>query len=135
VRAHVRALGRAALIDARLAALRVTLRAPALAGRHAMREAYEAGSHRAVGVALPRGAAGALVRLHPDDAQRFAGLLLAATQAASLRDVHDEDWYRNPRAVEELRDRARLSPEPRTDEELLDRGARELAATLCGALG
>jgi hypothetical protein len=131
---HRRGLSAALLVASRLAALRVLLRGPALAGRRALREAFESEVHRELGITLPATAAGAVFRLHEDDAQRFAGLLLSARTAAMLRDANDEDWYRNPRTVEQLRDEARLSPEPTTTDEALAEGAAALEAALIATL-
>ncbi len=41
---------------------------------------------------------------------RFAGLLLGAEREARLREAHDEDWFRNPRGVEQLRAEVSLPP-------------------------
>jgi hypothetical protein len=131
---HRRAMARALLVESRAAALRVLCRAPALRGRSAFREAYEEHVARAFRVHVRADAAGALFRLHADDPQRFAGLLLAAADAAGLRDRHEEDWYRNPRAVEQLRDEARLSPVRTTSEAALRAGADTLAAELTAGL-
>lgn len=124
--AHLRALSGVWLVGARLAALRVLLRPHALEGRRSFRNAYEEETRRALLTPLPGSAAGALVRLHADDIQRFAGLLLAAALAERLTNEHDEDWYRNPRAIELLRDDSRLSPVPTTTDEALAVGGRAL---------
>lgn len=100
---HRRALGRVVLLESRAAALRLLLRRPALDGTHALAEAFEALTERIFGFGLPPAAAGALFRLHSDDAQRFAGLLFAAAQTRRLIQEHDEDWFFNPRAAEQLR--------------------------------
>lgn len=131
---HRRALSRALLVASRIAALRLVLRGPALSGRRAFREAFEGEAHRELGIALPATAAGTVFQLHDDDAQRFAGLLLAARTAAALRDKNDEDWYRNPRTVEQLRDEGKLSPDPNTTDAALTAGATALEAALFSAL-
>jgi hypothetical protein len=46
---------------------------------------------------------------------------LAAAQVKRLENVHDEDWYRNPRAVEELCETARHA-QTRAEETDLDGG-------------
>jgi hypothetical protein len=84
---------------------------------------------------LPPSTAGALWRPRTDSLQRFAGLLLAAAEARRLRDVHDEDWYRNPRATEELRDEARRPPPTTTTDDALSHGADALYAELTNTLG
>ena len=47
--------------------------------------------------------AGVFIRVRPRDNQRFAGALLAASRHETLLQTHDEDWFRNPRAIAELR--------------------------------
>jgi hypothetical protein len=43
------------------------------------------------------------IRVRPRDSQHFAGALLAASRHETLLQTHDEDWFRNPRAITELR--------------------------------
>ncbi|HVW25367.1 MAG TPA: hypothetical protein VHC69_08350 [Polyangiaceae bacterium] len=131
---HRRALGVTVLIASRAAALRVLLRAPALAGRRALREAFEENAARAFRVALSPALAGAVFRLHADDPQRFAGTLLAGGAHRQLVERHEEDWYRNPRAIEQLRDEARLSPERTAAEAALAAGADALFDEIYSAL-
>lgn len=131
---HRRALCEAVLVESRAAALRTLLRRDALLGRRAFREAFDGRVMEALSLSLPPYAAGALWAPHRDADQRFAGLLLAACDVRRLRDVHDEDWYRNPRAVEELRDEARRSPDPVTTDDALARGADCLYDELSAAL-
>lgn len=105
-RSQRRALARVVLIESRAAALRTLLWQPALTGSNAFAEAFEGLTERAFGFGLPRAAAGALFRLHDDDAQRFWGLIAAAAQARRLVEDHDEDWFFNPRAADQLRSEA-----------------------------
>jgi hypothetical protein len=131
---HARALSRAALVFARLLALRVLLDEPALRGPLALREAFAEQASGALGFELPPAAAGLLFRPRLGDAQRLAGVLLAATRAQSLAEEHDEDWFRNPRAIEQLRAEAR-EPLPTTcTADQLDAGARTLIRTLSSQL-
>jgi hypothetical protein len=130
MQSHVRALGLSLLVESRALALRVLLRRPALAGRAAFREAFEDGTARAFGLPLAPRAAGVLFRLHADDGQRFAGLLLAGSESAALREAYDDDWYRNPRAIERLRDESRLSPDPTTTKDALHAASDALYAAL-----
>lgn len=102
-RDHVRALARAALVDARVAAFRVLLRELLAAGTGAVRRELAELSHDALGFELPREVAGAFIRVRPRDSQRFAGLMLAATRREALVEAHDDDWFRNPRAIREIR--------------------------------
>jgi hypothetical protein len=78
--------------------------------------------------------AGALFRLHVDDDQRFAGLLLGAAEGDRLVHTHDEDWFRNPRASDELRAGAELSPVLGVERSELENGARLLQREILGAL-
>lgn len=132
---HHRALGLVLLVESRAAALRVVCREAALRGRSAFREAFEEQLARAFRVGTRPAMAGALFRLHADDLQRFAGLMLAFALAARLRERHEEDWYRNPRAVEQLRDEARLSPGRAVTEAELTAGADATYAEVAAALG
>lgn len=133
VTAHARALAQSALGFSRQLALRVLLDEPALSGPRPFTEAFSELATQAFGFEPPASAAGLLFRPRLGDAQRLAGLLLAAEQQARLVDEHDEDWFRNPRAIEQLRAEARMSPPITADKESLERGARALAAHL-GAL-
>ncbi|MEB2312631.1 MAG: hypothetical protein OZ921_11025 [Sorangiineae bacterium] len=129
-----RTLARVLLLASRAAALRVTLRGPALAGRRSFAEAFEHGVEHTFGFALAPTLAGAVLRVGPDDGQRFAGWLLAASRSDALRDEHDEDYYRNPRAVERLRAEAALPPATTCTSAALEAGARALARRLEAAL-
>jgi len=122
------------LIESRMAALRVLLRRAALQGARALRECFEAESQRAIRVSLPGHAAGVVVRLHDDDVQRFCGLFLGVLRANELTMAHDEDWFRNPRAVDQVRSEAALPPQEKTDNDKLDAGATLLLTNLAKAL-
>jgi hypothetical protein len=102
------------------AALRVRLRAAAFDSESRLRETYEELAELDLGVRLPRQLAGVLFRLRSEDEQRLLGLLLAAERAAQLTDAHDEDWFRNPRAIEQLRAEAKLPPRTRLAREVVD---------------
>ncbi|HEX6275061.1 MAG TPA: hypothetical protein VFZ53_18595 [Polyangiaceae bacterium] len=131
---HRRVLSRIALVAARALALRVLLRAPALAGSRALKEAYPELVFRALAVEVAPSAAGVLFRARVSDPARFVGLLAGAEERARLERVHDEDWYRNPRAVTEVRETVRQSAAEPPSAETLERGARELAALAENAL-
>jgi hypothetical protein len=90
---------------------------------------------RSFGVVLPKTVAGSVLRLHVDDGQRFGGLLLAASEAERMTEAHDEDWFRNPRAIEQLRAEAALPEQRRPPPETLEAGARSLAHALTRAIG
>lgn len=122
--AHARALSRSALIFARLLALRVLQDAASLEGPRALREAFAEHAPLALGFELPPEAAGLFMRPRLGDAQRLAGLLLAAARAHELAEEHDEDWFRNPRAIEQLRSEARTPAALTCSKEALEAGAK-----------
>lgn len=128
-RDHVRALATAVLIEARALALRVLLRRPALGGQ-ALGDAFEHWTVRAFGFRLDPPLAGAIFRLRFDDAQRLAGLFLAASLQRHLVETHDEDWFRNPRALDELRTGASAVGTPTVEPERLAHGAQDLLVSL-----
>ncbi len=133
IRDHVRATARVALMASRLAAARVLLRGPALAGTARLREAYPEIVRRACGAPLPSQLAGALVRLDVDDGARFAGWLHGAARHRHHVEEHDEDWFRNPRAAEALRDEADLPPESDLSNDQIEGGIAALTALLHAA--
>jgi len=132
---HQRVFGRVLLLESRARAARLLLRRGALAGESAFRDAFEELTLRLVGVPLPRASAGALYLPRADEAQRFAGALVAASRADELCEAHDEDWYRNPRAVDQLRAEAELPPSIGLTAERLERGSEALRARLFALLG
>jgi hypothetical protein len=128
-------VGRDALVDVRrrlaqiwaleLAglALRVRLRTPSFDGEVRLRETFEELSELDLGLRLPQNLAGVFFRLRSEDEQRFLGLLLAAERAQRLTEAHDEDWFRNPRAIEQLRAEAKLPPRTWVAREAVDGAA------------
>jgi hypothetical protein len=133
--AHIRALAGVVLSEGRRGALAVLLRAAALRGPDAWAEELPSLTERALGVALRPEWAGALVRLHVDTPHRFAGLLLAAERARVLRETYDCDWFRNPRAIEELRAEASSPPPRSVDPRALAQGQDALLRWLGSAFG
>ena len=127
---HARALSRSALLFARFLALRVLQDAASLEGPEALREAFAEHAALALGFELPPEAAGLFFRPRIGDAQRFSGLLLAATRAEQLASEHDDDWFRNPRAIEQLRAEARVTPAVTCTKEALTAGAKTLTRSL-----
>jgi len=103
VRDQQRALARAVLVDLRVAAFRVLLRELLLGGKRQLQRELPELSDGALGFELPDSVAGVFIRVRPRDSQRFAGALLAASRHETLVQTHDEDWFRNPRAIAELR--------------------------------
>jgi hypothetical protein len=114
-----RALARVELFASRWLAFTVTLRALSLSSYDRLRKDLPELAHAALGVELHPDLALSLPRQNDDDAQRFAGWALAREQLRVLQEAHDEDWFRNPRAVDQVRSEAQLSPRTRvTDEQL-----------------
>lgn len=127
---HQRHLALALLQSVRLVAARCLLRAPALAGGATLRDAS-----RELGVQLFREEMEAetllgWTRLRLDDGERLAGAFLAARRITGLVEEHDEDWFRSPRAVEQLREEAKLSEPPHVAREELAEGRRLLGQRL-----
>ncbi len=133
VRDQQRTLARAALVELRVAAFRVRLRGLFALGPKAIANELPELSHGALGFELPASVAGAFIRVRPRDSQRFAGALLASSRHETLVNEYDEDWFRNPRAISELR--AELDqPDPSEPDDLaLSTGAAAFLARL-GAL-
>jgi hypothetical protein len=127
---HARALSQSALVFVRTLALRVLQDGPSLEGPRALREALEEHAPLALGFELPPEASGLFFRPRVADAQRLAGFFLAAAQAHELADEHDEDWFRNPRAIEQLRAEARTPASTTCSAEALEAGAQLLCAQL-----
>ena len=131
---HARALATSALLFARQLSLRVLQDAPSLAGPAALGDAFSEHATSALGFEVPARAAGLLFRPRPGDAQRLAGVFLAASRSQQLAEEHDEDWYRNPRALEELRSDAHQAPSTTCTTEALEAGARALTGLLAARL-
>jgi len=132
---HRRVLARVIFHETRTRALRLLMRRAALSGDRAYREAFEEQTARLLGEPLPTELTGALFAPRRDEAQRFVSMLLATAHARELVEDHDDDWYRNPRAVEQLRAAAALPPAVTTTREALEQGALELSRTLLPLLG
>jgi len=127
---HNRALAQSALLFTRQLALRVLQAEAALSGPQALRESFLEHATLTFGFEASPSAAGLFFRPRLGDAQRFAGVLLAALQADELSDEHDEDWFRNPRAIEQLRSEARTPPVTTCTAEQLRSGSRALIRAL-----
>lgn len=126
---YLRALGRVVLVGARQSALRARLRQALVHGSASYRETFEHALPRALGFELPRSAAGAWFASEAG-ATDFGGLLLAAARHEQLMQRHDEDWFRNPRAVEELREELEMPPTAVAAEGAFEAGLRALSHRL-----
>jgi hypothetical protein len=113
----LREFARCALLETARRALKVLLRGPALSGENPLRDAYEALGHQHLGVSSPRQLAGVWLRLRTGDVQGFVALGLGALRYERLVEEHDEDWFRNPRAIDQLRSDAQLPPVCSVDDE------------------
>lgn len=118
-----RRLAQIYLLELARAALAVQLRAAAYATERTFREAFRELSARDLDLTLPPHLAGVCPSLGVEDEQRFAGLLLASERARTLCESHDEDWFRNPRAIEQLRAEAALPPVTSVAPDALERAA------------
>lgn len=130
VRDQLRVLARAVLVDLRVAAFRVLLRDLLLSGKRQLQRELPELSDGALGFELPEAAAGVFIRVRPRDNQLFAGSLLAASRHETLLHSHDEDWFRNPRAIAELRAELSELPPDAPGEQTLGEGARYVLARL-----
>lgn len=127
---YARALAASGLIFARGLALRVLQGPAALLGPNSLRDTFLEQATAALGFEPPPEAAGLLFRPRLGDGQRLAGLLLAAARLDELSEDHDDDWFRNPRAVDELRSEAREPPRVTCETSQLERGVKALTASL-----
>jgi hypothetical protein len=131
---HRRTLARVLLVASRREALEVLLADAAFEGRKALEQTYVEATFRALGVELSARAFGVLFTPQPNDPARFAATLAASDLDSTLTELYDEDWYRNPRAVEQLREMARLPAPTHAEPEVLERGASRLGAAIRAAL-
>lgn len=113
---HQRASQRVTLLALRAAAIRAELSLAACSGADSYRRCFREWLPSALGFELNPNLAGALF---VEDAapRRLHGLLSAIERAQALVERYDEDWFRNPRAIEALR--AELDETPKSD---LDEG-------------
>lgn len=130
-----RALQLSLLLHSRALAFRVLQAGAALEGRAALRETFADEARRCLGVPLRPEACGVLFAPRLGDEQRFIATLLAAEHETQLVEVHDEDWFRNPRAVEQVQAEVALPPRAQIEQELCERAATQLHQRILGALG
>ncbi|HLV68994.1 MAG TPA: hypothetical protein VKY73_24425 [Polyangiaceae bacterium] len=130
---YARGLLRVVSLAARCAVLRAHLAATAERGAGAYRSVFEESIPAMLGFELPPVLAGALF-VDEHGVASLEALFRAMGKAAALIETYDEDWFRNPRAVEELRSEIASRPELPGDAEALAAGADRLARTVL-ALG
>ena len=130
-KAQVRALTRTLLHASRCLCLKLRLRKAALESSRALKSGLVEQMLEVFGFEWPASFAGLLPRLRIDDAQRLLGLWLGLSDQRRLIQTFDEDWYRNPRAIEALLGQAQeihqLSPPAAWVGEALDSAAHWFA--------
>ncbi len=131
---HRRSLSLALLSSVRLAAVRPELRAAALRSGMTVRERHAELMTELVGREPSPDSALGLFRLETLEGARLAAWFLAALRHDQLVNEHDEDWFRSPRAIEQLREEACLPPARSASAEELARGRAVLEKALVGAL-
>lgn len=114
-----RRLARVQLLHITAQAFRVQMRHHALAGRRQFSEAHQHLGRECLNLEFPPRSAGTFLRLRCEDEQRWVGALLAQRWEQRLTEEHEQDWFRNPRALEELRALAAWPPETTADPEEL----------------
>ncbi len=133
-RDHQRVLGRVLLLESRIRALKLKLRRHALSSAGELEAAYPELVFATLGCQLPSSAAGVLLRQRTDDGQRFCSSFLGAAKAAEFVEAHDDDWYRNPRATDQIRSELSLPPVTSVPAEQLAEASQKLERTLTLAL-
>jgi hypothetical protein len=103
-RDQARGVARAMLVTLRLDAARVLLRGALEVPPREGGARFEEHTAAALGVPIPASLLGVVPRLGPEDAVRFAGSLVAATDRRALIDRYDEDWFRSPHAARAIRE-------------------------------
>nr|MDQ2644439.1 hypothetical protein [Myxococcota bacterium] len=98
-------------------------------GASAYRRAFAEQLPELLGFEIPPRLAG-VVFANEQAPRGLAALFQAVERDRVLTERHDEDWFRNPRAIEELRGDFESVPEPEPDAAALESGGRRLAALL-----
>lgn len=129
-----RALAKSLYLEVRLAALRVAMAQCAMTGDDRLGQQFETLSHDCVGVALPRELALVLPRPRFDSDARYVALLLSASRYLQFRNAYDDDFYRNPRAIEHLRGEAAMSPRIATNDDEVKAGLADVRTLVAEAL-
>lgn len=116
--------------ELRLRALRVLTRQALQVDHRERPRALEHLSERVWGEPLGKNLLGVLPQLRAADPQRLCAVGLATLRAESLTEAHNEDWFRNPRAVDELRSTASMPPEFSVASDEVREGLRRYVATV-----
>lgn len=123
---YQRAFAASALLHARLAAARLLTLPASFQGSTSFVQSFQEEFTRALGFELDPRFAGVLFAPRDDEPQRFAALVDSARIERSLIEQHDEDWFRNPRARDELREQARSPAALTLTDAALEAGLGEL---------
>lgn len=124
-----RALGRVLLLSAYSAVARAELAFAALEGSAAYRRAFAEQLPELLGFEVPPRLAG-VVFVDEQAPRELAALFEAVAHDHTLTERHDEDWFRNPRAIEELRGDIEALPELEVNASAVERGGRLLSGSL-----
>jgi hypothetical protein len=119
-RERARCLTRVKLLHLRFMALSATLRHRVLGGTAALVGHGPDDVEQALGLPWSRSLLGVSPRILPDACSRLLGCLLAEELHNELVQRFDEDWFRNPRALEELRHRLNNPPVLRVTPEAVE---------------
>jgi hypothetical protein len=120
---NARVLARTALIEARVRAARLLLSETAPASR----PLFEEVTFRVFGASLPTSLFGAWPLPRFDEPAKFLAALDAPALSQSFVDRFDDDWFRNPRAFEALRQSLPTTARAFADRESLENSAVESA--------
>ena len=107
---------------------------PLAASLSELEQRFQELAERAFGIEIDARLAGFLLAPRSDEIARFSAWSTASTVSRDLVERHDEDWFRNPRAREELREGTQLTMQFDLDDTALDTGATELQRVLSSAL-
>jgi hypothetical protein len=129
-----RGMARSLLLEMAQRAVKVLLRAAAWSGTAALRETFQSQVIEHLGPQIHPDLALVWLRLQSNDPQRSVGTALGFALARRLRDEHDEDWFRNPRAIEQLRSEAHLPPRCQVPQAEAEQAALLAAEALTEAL-
>jgi hypothetical protein len=134
-RDQCRRVAGAFLAALRIDALRVLLARALEHGRQDGEEALRELGDTIFGSPPPVALCGVVPQLRPGDAAAFAGALSSQGERARLVAAYDEDWFRNPRAAEDLRhlDAAPRAAEPTA--EALTQAVDDLVQSVEALLG
>lgn len=121
--------------ELRVRAVRVLTRQALLSDHRERPGLLTALGERAWGEPLPDDLVGVFPQLRADDAQRFYAVALGTSLNDAMVEAHDEDWYRNPRAVDELRANAARPCEVHVATDTVRHGLQRYVQRLTALIG